>query len=161
MAEKSKRSTEPLVSATDVLFARKKPNAERLLSFGFEQQGSSYIYTTSLMDEQFRLMVSLSDTGPVNTVLTETASGEEYVLHRIPGASGAFVGRVKEEYEAVLQTISEQCFEPDVFKSDAAQQVIQYVKKLIRMNWNFYGNAFQTTLFTAERIQGSGTERCW
>lgn len=128
MAEKSKRGSAPSVSATDILFARKKPNLEQLLSFGFEQQGSGYIYTTGIVDGQFRLTVSLSDVGAVSTVLTEAVSGEEYVLHRVPGASGAFVGKVREEYEAVLQTISEKCFEPDVFKGDTAKQVIQYVK---------------------------------
>lgn len=142
MAEKSKRSSAPCASVTDILFARKKPNAERLLSFGFERQDNGYIYATSLMDGQFQLMVSLSDTGAINTVLTETASGEEYVLHRIPGASGAFVGRVKEEYETVLQTISEKCFDPDVFKSDIAQQVIQYVKNTYQDELEFLWKRF-------------------
>ena len=63
------------------------------------------------MDGQFRLTVAVTDVGRVSTVLTEAASGEEYVMHRIPGTNGAFVGRVKEEYEMILQTISEQCFE--------------------------------------------------
>ena len=63
-------------------------------------------------------------------------------MHRIPGANGAFVGRVKEEYEMILQTISEQCFEPDVFKSDAAKQVIQYVKDTYQDELEFLWKRF-------------------
>ena len=65
------------------------------------------------MDGQFRLVVSVTDVGKISTVLQEAAFGEEYILHRMPGANGAFAGRVKEEYELISQTISEQCFEPD------------------------------------------------
>lgn len=93
MAEKSKRGSAPSVSATDILFARKKPNLEQLLSFGFEQQGSGYIYTTGIVDGQFRLTVSLSDVGAVSTVLTEAVSGEEYVLHRVPGPAALLSAR--------------------------------------------------------------------
>lgn len=128
MAEKAKQRTAPPVSTEAALFARKKPNIERLLVFGFVPQDDGYTYAADMMDRQFRLMVSISNTGAVSTVLMETASGDEYILHRVPGAGGAFVGRVKEEYETILQTISETCFEPDVFKSGTAQQVIQYVK---------------------------------
>lgn len=142
MAKKTKPLPLPSASASEALFARKKLNVEHLLSFGFEQQDDRYVYTANMIDEQFRLAVSVSSTGVVSTVLTEAASGEEYVLHRIPEASGAFVSRVKEEYETILQTILEKCFEPDVFKSDAAKQVIQYVRDTYQDELEFLWKRF-------------------
>ena len=142
MTEKKKQRSALPAFASEILFARKKPNVERLCSFGFELRDGSYIYAANIMDGQFHLMVSVANTGKVSTVLTETASGEEYILHRIPGAKGAFVGRIKEEYEMILQTISEQCFEPDVFKSDAAKQVIQYVKDTYQDELEFLWKRF-------------------
>lgn len=59
--------------------------------------------------------------------ITDNSSGEEYVLHRVTGAAGTFVGRVKSEYEAVLEGIAAKCFDPDVFKSEQAKAVIAYM----------------------------------
>ncbi|MCL2644867.1 MAG: MmcQ/YjbR family DNA-binding protein, partial [Betaproteobacteria bacterium] len=50
------------------------------------------------------------------------------VLHRTSVACGSFVGRVRNDYENVLREIAEKCFELDVFKSDDARKVIQYVR---------------------------------
>ena len=57
--------------------------------------------------------------------IRDSLSGEGYVLHRVPGAQGAFVGRLREEYENILQSVSDACFETDVFKSPCAKQVIE------------------------------------
>ncbi len=63
----------------------------------------------------------------VKTKVIDRFSKEEYVLHRMAGAAGPFVGAVRSDHETILRDISEKCFEPDVFKSDYARQVIQYV----------------------------------
>ena len=67
---------------------------------------------------------------------------ENYVLHRIPDATGAFVGKVRGEYESVLATIAEACFESDVFKSEGARQVIRYVREKYQDELQFLWNRF-------------------
>lgn len=114
-------------AAEQALFRRKKAVAPRLLAYGFLEGEGRYHYTTALLDGQFRMTVDISKAGEVRTRVIDAAAEEEYVLHRATGAVGAFVGMVKDAYEGVLRDISERCFEPDVFQSEQAKQVIRYV----------------------------------
>lgn len=109
-------------------FKNKKMNTERLLAYGFVLQERGYVYSAALLKEQFELTVTVT-AETVETQIIDTAAGEEYVLHRVPDAGGTFVGQIKEEYEAILRSISENCFERDVFKSTYARMVIQYVRE--------------------------------
>lgn len=112
----------------NAFFWRKKPNVRRLRDYGFVLRDDTFTYTAKLLEGQFELTVTISENGNVDTQVIDATSGDEYVLHRTPGAVGSFIGTVKAEYEAVLTKISDACFEPDVFKSDAAKRLISYVR---------------------------------
>lgn len=110
-------------------FARKKLNADRLGAYGFVEAEDGYAYTADLLDGQFRMAISVTPDGQVSTQLIDAATGDEYTLHRMAGASGTFVGRVKEAYTELLQGIAEKCFEPDVFKCPQTQRVIEHIRE--------------------------------
>lgn len=116
-----------IVSREDVFFKRKKLNREKLLAYGFEKKAELYTYETKIIDDEFKLIISISNEGTIDTELIEIASDEEYVLHRT-SAAGSFVGSVKTEYDEVLQDIADKCFETDIFKSEMTKKVIQYVQ---------------------------------
>ena len=109
-------------------FKNRKLNIEKLLSFGFQKVNHRYIYHSTLAQSQLELTVTIEGEGTIHTSVIDISSGEEYVLHRVASAAGAFVGQVKYEYETVLKEISEKCFEPDVFKSEQAKAVIAYLR---------------------------------
>lgn len=109
-------------------FKNKKINIQKLLSYGFTEQENSYTYTADIVDEQMKMTVTALSDGMIYTKVIDNSTGEEYVLHRVLGTCGAFVGQVKNEYESILNDISEKCFEPDVFKSDDAKKIIEYVR---------------------------------
>lgn len=114
---------------TEVFFNNKKLNIEKLLHFGFTEHNKNYIYSVDLTGCQMKMTVTIFSDGKVYTELTDDAYGGEYVLHLVPGTSGAFVGQVKTKYQAVLDEISVRCFDTDVFKSDQAKKVIAYVRE--------------------------------
>ena len=116
----------------DKFFKDKKPDFQQLSVFGFSKIPGGYRYSATVVDGQFNLVITLSDDGHIHTDLIEASSNETYVLHRVQGAYGAFVGRVRSEYEAVLASIAEKCFVRDVFKSDYAKQVIEHVRNTYR-----------------------------
>lgn len=120
----------------EVHFRNRKLNIGKLMSFGFNEGEEGYIYTADLMDGQMEMTVAVSKSGEVAARVTDKLSGEAYVLHRVAEASGAFVGQIREEYEALLEKISRECFEPDVFKSEQAKEVIAYV-------WETYGDSLE------------------
>lgn len=116
------------MKSTDLIFNNKKPNKSRLLAFGFREDSDIYSYSTTIVERQFLLTVTVDGAGQVQTVVLDTAAKEEYVLHLMPRAEGVFVGAIRAEYERILMTIATQCFELDVFKSDYAQALIQHVR---------------------------------
>lgn len=75
------------------------------------------------------LTVQVSTEGAVSTTLTDCSCGEEYVLHRIEGAAGAFVGQVKAAYEAKMEEIARLCFDPEIFKSSQTKQVLSFIER--------------------------------
>ena len=111
------------------VFDYKSPNFDKLVKFGFSVKGGIYSYVTKILGEQFEMHVDISSKdGEVKTLVTDLSTDEPYILHLVADACGTFVGAVREEYERVLTQISEQCFEKDVFKSDYAHKVIEYVR---------------------------------
>ncbi|WP_258956423.1 MmcQ/YjbR family DNA-binding protein [Enterococcus malodoratus] len=127
---------EPFMSREELFFKHKKINPAKLLAYGFEKNAEHYTYETTIMEDEFRLTVTIEDTGTIETKLVELASAEEYVLHRT-SAAGSFVGSVKAEYQAVLQEIADQCFEADIFKNEQTKRVIDYVRETYQNELEF------------------------
>ena len=112
----------------DAYFKRKKLNTSKLLAYGFQEISDRYQYSTELLNGTFVLHVMIDVSGKVHTKMIEQDTEEEYILHKIENASGAFIGVVKSACEKVLIDISEKCYEPDIFKSEQTKEVIEYVR---------------------------------
>ncbi len=110
------------------IFLRKKPNYEKLIDYGFSKNKNEYIYTTNIFDGDFALHIHIDKTGKAETTLTETESGEEYVLYKTE-AQGAFVGDVRTSIEKVLNEIAEKCYETSIFKAEQSLKLIKYIRE--------------------------------
>jgi len=111
------------------IFQNRKLCSEKLIPFGFSKKEKIYVYLTNIFNEQFQMNVTITE-GEENFVnVIDNGSKEEYVLHLVPSAQGAFVGTVREEYENVLRLIAEYCFEIEIFKTEDAKSIIRYVRK--------------------------------
>ena len=109
------------------MFENKKVNIQKLVPYGFTKNNATYTYTTNIVNGQFQTIITITEDGIVNTKVLDSASNE-YVLHHIPEACGPFVSKVRADYENILHNIAEKCFEPNIFKSNYAQKIIQYVQ---------------------------------
>lgn len=112
----------------DLLLKNRRLNISKLHSFGFTEKEGGYFYAVPVAGGRFEMKVRISGTGAIATDLIDRLSGETYILHLIPGTGGPFISRVREEYESILASITETCFDTDVFRSDQAKQILQYVK---------------------------------
>jgi len=126
----------------DDLLKNRKIKTSQLVPFGFYENENGYIYSIGLVDNQFEMIVTITREGKVSAEVIDLSSKERYILHRISGASGSFVGRIREEYERVLASIANDCFEPDVFKSEGARQVIRYVREKYQDELQFLWKRF-------------------
>lgn len=102
-------------------------NTDKLLNCGFEFDGENFIRRQEILNEM-TLTIIIDGRGSVTTKIVD-ADGEPYTLHLVEGASGSFVGSVKAEYERVLKSIYEQCFDIENFKSAQTLRLIKYVRE--------------------------------
>ena len=100
----------------------------KLIEYGFIKLENTYIFKTKICDEQFEVVVSLSDNEKKSKVI-DLATEDEYVLVDIEEAAGEFVGKVRNEYENLLQDIIEKCTSHDIFKRDQSKKIIKYIKE--------------------------------
>ncbi len=111
-------------------FSYKSPNFNKLEDYGFIKNGEIYSYATNILNDQFEMRVNVSATNrEVKTEVIDLVTGEPYTLHLVAEACGSFVGAIRAEYERVLTDISENCFEKDVFKSNCAHEIIEFVRE--------------------------------
>ena len=110
-------------------FKNKRANVEKLIKYGFQAVGDGYAYQTAIVDGQFRLSVVLNGNGEMETELYDVVSEDIYTLHLVENAVGAYVGRVRAEYGAVLHDIEANCFDTDVFKQDLTRKILSYARE--------------------------------
>ena len=110
------------------IFKYRRVNVPKLKEYGFVEQNRVYRYETPIVNGQFILFVTVKENGDVSTRLIDTESQDEYVLHLVEGSAGEFVGTVRTAFEEVLTDIRGRCFEVEIFKSEQAKQVIEYIR---------------------------------
>lgn len=103
-------------------------NDTRLLEYGFVKEIQKYVYKTKIYNDQFEMIVEVKKDS-MTSRLIDLENGEEYVLVDIPDSTGKFVGKVREDYENILNDIIKKCTDTNVFKSKQAKEMIEYVHK--------------------------------
>lgn len=109
-------------------FKNKIIDEEKLLDFGFIQKKDDYYYEKNICDHQFKIVIQLSKEKQISKVI-DLLTEEEYILVDIENSSGNFVGRVKEEYEIILNDMMNRCTIPNIFKGKQTKEIIKYVKE--------------------------------
>ena len=80
--------------------------------------------------------------GEISTEVIDNNFNEEYSLHLVDYATGEFVTRVRNEYEGLLQDISNKCFVKQVFKSLQAMEIISYINNKYNDSLEFLWEKF-------------------
>ena len=110
------------------VFKNKKVNVNKLIKFGFlKSDDGTFEFSTKIFDDKFEMHVYVAEGGEVSTVVKDILGGDEYVLHLVKSATGAFVGKIREEHEEVLIKIKSECFDDDVYKSSQTNEVLEYI----------------------------------
>ena len=109
------------------LFKDKTFDITRAETFGFKKSGGAYVYSCNIMNNKFTIRMN-TDGKNVQDKLYDNTTGEEYILHKIETANGAFVGRVRDAYQEAINNIINECCVPDVFKFRQTHQVIKYTQ---------------------------------
>ncbi len=104
-----------------------KINYNKLIEYGFSKNGRIYTYSIPIVKNQFVLTIEIKE-DIIKTKIIEKDTGNEYILH-LTDTTGEFVGKIRDEYEKVLNDIHTKCFEKNIFKSPQAIQIIDYINQ--------------------------------
>ena len=107
-----------------------------LVKYGFKEnkrskenkENNTYYYEKEICDNQFKVIVEVKKNKLISKVI-DIYNEEEYVLVDIEDAVGEFVGKIRQEYEKVLDDIIKKCTEKEVYKEKQSKQVINYIKE--------------------------------
>ena len=119
----------------------KKIDNKKLIEYGFEKQNNIYIYKTQIFNNQFEMIAEVKDNNIISKLI-DLANEEEYILVDIEGSTGEFVGKVREEYEEILDDIIKKCTNVNVFKSEQSKEIIKYVKEKYNDDLEFLWEKF-------------------
>lgn len=111
------------------IFNNKKLDKSKAKAYGFILDDDYFILHKPLMDNTFELTIKISNDGVIDTKVIESATNEEYELIHVSDASGKFVGKMRDEFENLLTDIAAKCYVLNVFKSDYANDIINYINK--------------------------------
>lgn len=109
------------------IFNNKKIIYSHLLSYGFIQKDEQYIYSVNFMKDSFNLNISIKDSNEIIIKIIDIETNDEYTPIYIQSISGGFVGKIRKEYEVILNDIAEKCTIKETFKSKYAKKIIKYI----------------------------------
>ena len=101
---------------------------DKLKKYGFNETDGMFKYSAEIADGQFVLSVTVDGGGKIFTELIDKDTNDEYVLH-FTESEGAYVGKIRNEYESVLNDIKSKCCEPIAFREEHVKAVLSYIKK--------------------------------
>lgn len=110
------------------LLKTRRIDFKKLLEYGFIEKEDQYEYKTTLIQNEFDLIVTFSKDSKFDAKVIDLVSNDEYLLVKVPDATGEYVGKVREAYKNKLNEIIIKCSEIEVFKSNQAKQIIKYIK---------------------------------
>ncbi len=110
-------------------FKNKRPNFDKLKSYGFNCDNGIHEYTEKFLNGAFSLNLKINSNGESFVKITDEAISEEYSLAYVEGATGAFVGEIRKKADGILLNIADNCFEQNVFRSVLAKEIIDYILK--------------------------------
>lgn len=122
--ERIKENMEDKIVLRDV-----KIDFQKLLQLGFVQENDCYKCETKIMDNQFSLIIKIDMNNIVTSNVIEISTDEEFMIYNVSSSTGKFVGKMREEYKNIIEKVKNTCCSKNIFKSEYANLIIEYVKQ--------------------------------
>lgn len=112
----------------DAIFRYKVLNKEKLLAYGFTEDGDDLCRKVPIMKKQFWMEIAVMPGGKVSYRVIDRESGEEYVLVHAENAQGGFVNDVRMACEKVLCDVAQKCFDTETLKAEQTRRIISLIE---------------------------------
>lgn len=108
----------------------------KLVSYGFIEANNYYEYQDYLLNKKFKMVIIFSENTMTSKVI-DTETNDEYSLVDVPHASGEFIIKLRQEYNEKLTAMITMCSTIEIFRSEYAKLVINYVKNKYKDDLEF------------------------
>lgn len=112
-----------------IIFKDLKIDFENLEQLGFVKENDYYKYETKIMDNQFCLIIKINMNNVVNSDVIEISTNEKFMLYYVTSATGKFIGKIRAEYNKIIEKVKSICCSKNIFKSEYANLIIEYIKR--------------------------------
>ena len=87
------------------IFKNKKLDADKLTACGFHSTQTGYENSFPIMQDQYRVVISITSDGTADFRVFDCETSEEYIPAHVYHSTGSFVGEVHKEWFAVVGRI--------------------------------------------------------
>lgn len=119
------------------IFKRNKIDQSKLIDYGFQKNGKTYEYSKNILNNTFRIDITVDEDNTIFGKIFEYATGEEYTNFRVSNMTGNFVSSIKNEFENLLTDIKEHCTEFIPFIFSQSNRITALIKDKYNNNPNF------------------------
>ncbi len=113
----------------DTLSLKKlKLNENKILEFGFSKVDSKLVLNKPIMNNEFLLNIQIEN-NVITSSVVEVDVNEKFVLYDVQGEKGSFVAQMRNEYNTIIENVISNCCEQEVFKTNQAHKIKEYVSK--------------------------------
>ena len=109
------------------LLTKKTIDYQKLQEYGFNLIKDSYVYEKILSNNHFKVIIEINKDKQISKVI-DLDVDDEYILVDVPGASGNYVGKIREEYNAIINDFINKCTKYNIFKETQTKEIIEYIK---------------------------------
>ena len=113
----------------EIQYKNKKISVNGLKKFGFVKKDRVYEYKAPILDGELEITVTIDRNEAVSAKVYDGETGDEYVLHTVSGATGVYVGNVREAVKNVLSRLYNECFESEIYSAGQVKAVIKHVRE--------------------------------
>lgn len=112
----------------DIVLSKRSIDYNKLIDYGFFKDKDNYIYKANILENTFQINILISNKAKYSKLI-DIENNTEYALVDIETATGEFVGKVRQEYENIINDFIEKCTHKEIFKSEQAKEIIKYIKQ--------------------------------
>lgn len=114
---------------------------DQLIPYGFKKENEKYTISKNILNDSFCIQVKIIN-GTIKGKIYDLAFQEEYTNYRMENQMGAFVGKVREEFENFLIDIRENCTNIKSFNTEQANRISNLIWKIYKDEPKFLWEKF-------------------
>lgn len=110
------------------IFKKSICDFKRLEKYGFIKEGNTYVYKTTLKDNEFAVTLKIDENSKVTGKIYDTDTNEEYTNFRMENENG-FSQIIRDEYINILKDIKKNCFIEKTFIYDQSNRIAKLISE--------------------------------